>query len=105
MLNLEADSMFYAVLNSDSLGWILSNHLDFSNCNFITKLLNPGSSKLPIITSFLMRELWLKTNCHWNNFLIQILYNQKQPNKAQPKILSCDEIMLSDEITVLVASM
>jgi hypothetical protein len=31
--------------------------LDFSNHNFVTKLPNPGSLKLPTINCFLMREL------------------------------------------------
>ncbi len=78
--------------------WILSNHLDFSNCNFITKLPNPGSPKLPTINCFPMRELWLRKLFHWQF----VFTNQKQPNKARPKILSCcDEIMLRDKITGL----
>ncbi len=80
--------------------WILSNHLDFSNHNFVTKLPNPGSLKLPTINCFLMRELWLGKLFHWQFVFTKSWYNQKQPNKAQPKILSCcDEIMLRDEIT------
>ncbi len=82
--------------------WILSNHLDFSNCNFVLKLLNPGSPKLPTINCFPMRELWFRKLFHWQFVFTKIWYNQKQPNKARPKILSCcDEIMHRDEITGL----
>jgi hypothetical protein len=80
--------------------WILSNHLDFSNHNFVTKLPNPGSLKLPTINCFLRRELRLGKLFHWQFVFTKIWYNQKQPCTARPKILSCcDEIMLRDEIT------
>ncbi len=80
--------------------WILSNHLDFSNHNFVTKLPNPGSLKLPTINCFLRRELLLGKLFHWQFVFTKIWYNQKQPCTARPKILSCcDEIMLRDEIT------
>jgi hypothetical protein len=47
-----------------------------------------------------MRELWLRKLFHWQFVFTKIWYNQKQANKAQPKIWSCcDEIMLRDEIT------
>ena len=82
--------------------WILSNHLDFSNHNFVTKLPNPGSLKLPTINCFLRRELRLGKLFHWQFVFTKIWYNQKQPCTARPKILSCcDEIMLRDEITGL----
>jgi len=47
MQNLDADIVFYAVLNCDSFLVNLSNHLDFSNPNFITKIPNPESPELP----------------------------------------------------------
>ncbi len=82
--------------------WILSNHLDFSKCNFVTKLPNPESLKLPTINCFPMSELWLRKLFHWQFVFTKIWYNQKQPTKARPKIWSCcDEIMLRDEITGL----
>ena len=82
--------------------WILSNHLDFSNHNFVTKFPNPGSLKLPTINCFLRRELRLGKLFHWQFVFTKIWYNQKQPCTARPKILSCcDEIMLRDEITGL----
>ncbi len=49
-----------------------------------------------------MTELRIWKLFHWQFVLIIIWYYQKQPNKAQPKSLSCcDEIMLRDEITGL----
>ncbi len=104
MLNLDADTMFYAVLNCDSF---LVNFIKplglFKLCNFVTKLPNPGSPKLPTINCFLMREMWLNKLFHCQLVFTKIWYNQKQPNKARPKILRCcDEIMISDKITGLV---
>ncbi len=80
--------------------WILSNHLDFSNRNFVTKLPNPGSQKLLTINYLLMREFCLRKLFNWQFVFTKIWYNRKQPNKARPIFLSCrDEIMLRDEIT------
>jgi len=84
--------------------WILSNHLDFSNCNFVTKLPNPGSPKLHIIKL----NCFLRENFYLENYFIGSLFSQKyeiiksNPTRPDQKFLSCcDEIMLRDEITGL----
>jgi hypothetical protein len=59
MLNLDADSMFYAVLNFDSFLINLSDHSSFSKPNFNAKIFNPESQKSPIKSEFSLEYLRL----------------------------------------------
>ena len=79
--------------------WILSNDLDFSEPNFVTKIPNFRSSKGPNKKCFLIRELQMRKLFHWHYIFTQIWYLEQEPKWARPKIYArCDEIMRRDEI-------
>ncbi len=79
--------------------WILSNDLDFSEPNFITKIPNFRSSKGPNKKCFLIREFQMRKLFHWHYVFTQIWYLEQETKWALPKIFArCDEIMRRDGI-------
>ncbi len=86
-------------------GGILSNDLDFSKLNFVTKIPNFRSSKGPNKKCFLIRELQIRKLFHWHYVFTQAWNLEQEPKWALPKIFArcveimrCDEIMRRDEI-------
>ncbi len=79
--------------------WILSNDLDISEPNFVTKIPNFRSSKGPKKKCFLIRELQMR------NYFIGIMFlhkfdiiNRNLNGLFQKVLPRCDEIMRRDEI-------
>ncbi len=70
-MNLDANFLFYAVFNFTPYGGILSNDLDFSKLNFVTKIPNFISSKGPNKKCFLIRELQMRKLFHWHYVFAQ----------------------------------
>ena len=64
---------------------ILSNDLDFSKPNFVTKIPNFRSSKGPNKKCFLIRELQMRKLFHWHYVFTQIRYLEQEPKWALPK--------------------
>ena len=80
-------------------GGILSNDLDFSKLNFVTKIPNFRSSKGPNKKCFLIRELQMRKLFHWHCVFTQTWYLEQEPKWPLTKIFArCDEIMHRDEI-------
>jgi hypothetical protein len=65
--------------------WNLSNDLDFSEPNFITKIPYFRSSKGPNKTCFLIRELQMRKIFHWHYVLTQIWYLEQEPKMGSSK--------------------
>ncbi len=79
--------------------WILSNDLDFSKPNFVTKIPKFRSSKGPNKKCFFIRELQMRKLFHWHYVFTQTWYLEQEPKWALPKIFArCAEIMRCDEI-------
>ncbi len=98
-MNLDANSLFYTVFNLTPYVGILSNDLDFSKPNFVTKIPNFRSSKGPNKKCFLIRELQMRKLFHWHYVFTQTWYLEKEPKWPLTKFFArCDEIMLRDEI-------
>ena len=80
-------------------GGILSNDLDFSKPNFVTKIPNFRSSKGPNKKCFLIRELQIRKLFHWHYVFTQTCYLEQETKWALPKSFArCDEIMRRDGI-------
>ncbi len=80
-------------------GGILSNDLDFSKLNFVTKIPNFRSSKGPNKKCFLKRELQMIKLFHWHYVFTQTWYLEQETKWALPKIFArCAEIMRRDGI-------
>ncbi len=78
---------------------ILSNDLDFSKLNFVTKIPNFRFSKGPDKKCFLIRELQMRKLFHWHYVFTQTWYLVQELQWALPKMfVRCDEIMRRDEI-------
>ncbi len=65
--------------------WILSNDLDFSEPNFVTKIPYFRFSKGPNKTCFLIRELQMRKIFHWHYVLTQIWYLEQEPKMGSSK--------------------
>ncbi len=65
--------------------WILSNDLDFSEPNFVTKIPYFRSSKGPNKTCFLIRELQMRKIFHWHYVLTLIWYLEHEPKVGSSK--------------------